>query len=200
MILPSRQPLTHGFSAVAGKFTAAPAMFVVADACPRKVAASGAAVVRRDLRRDRDGRSGGRQSVSVARRPDALRQRELRIVHKSFTINDLLKVCQPWFPRSFPHRQRESSGPCKPVADESGTTPDRPRASSREAQARRPSGCVLPAGMETRGPSAQDRPHHVQRIPHRVGRPPALDDRLHRQRRSRSRSTERNESIAAPPR
>ncbi len=83
-----------------------------------------------------------------------------------FGVNDLLHVRQARFPRSFPHLQRESSGPCKPVADESGTTPDGPQ----------------------------------PRFPHCLGRAPAPADRLHRDHRPRSRSTERNESIAAPPR
>ena len=80
-------------------------------------------------------------------------------------INDLLQVLQTRSPRSFPHLQRESSGPSRPVTDESGTIPDgpQPRFAKLKPVARVP---VQPAGgIETPGPTARDRPATCSAFP-----------------------------------
>ena len=105
--------------------------------------------------------------ASPARHATSLRQREFRIFHKSFTVNDLIQVCQPRFPRSFPHLSQDSSGPCRPAADDSGTMPDgfQPRLAELEPAPRTP--CAsCPAASKTGGPSVQDRPTMVQRVSH----------------------------------
>ncbi len=131
----------------------------------------------------------------------ALRQGEFRILHKSFTANDLIQVCQPRFPRSFPHFKRESSGPCRPAANDSGTTPDglQPRLAKLDPAAER---LVQPAGSieNARAVRPGSSQHGAARFPHRPGWAPATTDGLHGHLRARSRSTGRNESIAAPPR
>ena len=108
-------------------------------------------------------------SVANARRERSsvlrLRQREFRIAHKSFTINDLTQARWPPSPRLFPHLQRESSGPCKPVADESGTTPDglQPGLAKLKPAARAP---VHPAsGIENAGTFVQDHPAMCSAFP-----------------------------------
>ena len=113
-----------------------------------------------------------RRDRAVRGRPCAasLRQGEFRIFHKPFTLNDLSQVCQPRFPRSFPHLQRESSGPSRPVADDSGTTPDglQPRLAKLEPAARAP---LHPAGgVEGWRAVRPGRSHHgAARFPYRPG-------------------------------
>ena len=71
---------------------------------------------------ERDERDGAESEFAAPSADDApLRQRDPDTSHNLFIIRNLLLPRQPYFPRSFPHRKRESAGPPDPALDQSGS-------------------------------------------------------------------------------